>query len=209
MKLYYAPYSCSLSPLIVANEAGIALELERVDIRQAPHRVGEGEAFAAINPKDYVPALRLDDGRLLTEGLAIVLYLADRAPASGLAPASDSAQRYRLLEWLAFIASELHKSYSPWLFHPELGETAQQAVRAKLAARLALVEQALADGPYLLGERFGVADAYAFTVIGWSKLTGVDLSGFPRLRDYLERIAARPSVREAMRAHGMAVAAAA
>lgn len=209
MKLYYAPYSCSLSPLIVANEAGIALELERVDIRQIPHRLGEGEAFAAVNPKDYVPALRLDDGGLLTEGLAIVLYLAERAPASALAPASDSPERYRLLEWLGFIGSELHKSYSPWLFHPELGETAQQAVRAKLAARLALVEQALADRPYLLGERFSVADAYAFTVIGWSKATGVELSGFPRIRDYLARIAGRPSVREAMRAHGMAVAAAA
>lgn len=209
MKLYYAPYSCSLSPQIVANEAGIALELERVDIGRAPHRTGDGEAFVAINPKDYVPALRLDDGQLLTEGLAIVLYLADRAPASGLAPAAGTAERYRLLEWLAFIGSELHKSYSPWLFHPELGETAQQAMRTKLAARLALVERQLADDPYLLGERFSVADAYAFTVIGWSRLTGVELDGFPRIRAYLERIAARPQVREAMRAHGMAAAAAA
>ncbi|MFC3551875.1 glutathione transferase GstA [Lysobacter cavernae] len=208
MKLYYATNSCSLSPHIIANEAGIALELERVDIGRSPHRTEAGQDFAAINPKGYVPALRLDDGSLLTEGVAIALYLADHAPTSGLVPAEGTPARYRLLEWLAYISSELHKSYSPWLFHPELGETAQQAARAKVAMRLALIEQHLGEHAYLLGEHFGAADAYAFTVIGWSKFTGVDLAPFPRIGEYLQRIAARPHVRAAMRAQGMALAAA-
>lgn len=209
MKLYYATNSCSLSPHIIANEAGISLDLEKVNITKAPHLMEAGQDFAEINPKGYVPALRLDDGSLLTEGLAIALYLADRAPQSGLAPAEGTPERYRLLEWLTFISSELHKAYSPWLFHPELGETAQQAARAKIADRLALIEKHLATNAYLLGERFSAADAYAFTVIGWSKWTRVDLTPYPRLRDYLQRIAARPHVREAMRAEGMAIAAAA
>ncbi|HWU70326.1 MAG TPA: glutathione transferase GstA [Pseudoxanthomonas sp.] len=209
MKLYYATNSCSLSPHIIANEAGIVLELEKVDIGRAPHRTAAGEDFATINPKGYVPALRLEDGSLLTEGLAIALYLADLAPQSGLAPAEGSAERYRLLEWMTFIGTELHKAYSPWLFHPELGETAQQAARAKIVGRLALIERHLATNAYLLGERFGAADAYAFTVIGWSRFVDIDLAPFPRLRDYLQRIAARPAVREAMRAEGMALAAAA
>ena len=144
-----------------------------------------------------------------SEGLAIALYLADLAPQSGLAPAEGSAERYRLLEWMTFIGTELHKAYSPWLFHPELGETAQQAARAKIVGRLALIEKHLATNAYLLGERFGAADAYAFTVIGWSRFVDIDLAPFPRLRDYLQRIAARPAVRGAMRAEGMALAAAA
>lgn len=209
MKLYYATHSCSLSPHIIANEAGIVLELEKVDIGRVPHLTAAGGDFATINPKGYVPALRLEDGSLLTEGLVIALYLADQAPQSGLAPAEGTSERYRLLEWLAFIGSELHKAYSPWLFHPELGETAQQAARAKILGRLALIEEHLATNAYLLGERFGAADAYAFTVIGWSKFVGIDLAQFPRIRDYLQRIAARPAVREAMRAEGMALAAAA
>lgn len=209
MKLYYATNSCSLSAHIIANEAGIVLELEKVDIGRLPHLTAAGADFATINPKGYVPALRLDDGSLLTEGLAIALYLADQAPQSGLAPAEGTAERYRLLEWLAFIGSELHKAYSPWLFHPELGETAQQVARAKILGRLALIETHLATNAYLLGERFGAADAYAFTVIGWSRFVGIDLVQFPLIRDYLQRIAARPAVREAMRAEGMALAAAA
>ncbi len=209
MKLYYATNTCSLSPHIIAAEAGIPLDLERVDIGRTPHRTDAGLDYAEINPKGYVPALRLDDGSLLTEGVAIALYLADLAPQAGLAPPADSPQRYRLIEWLTFISSELHKMYSPWLFHPEHGETAQRAAREKIAARLALVEQRLAVSAYLLGDTFGAADAYAFTIIGWSKFAGVDLAPYPLLGDYMQRIAARPRVREAMRAHGMPVAAAA
>lgn len=209
MKLYYASNSCSLSPHIIANEAGIALELEKVDIGVRPHRTAAGRAFVEINPKDYVPALQLDDGPLLTEGAAIALYVADLAPRSGLAPPEGTPERYRLLEWLTFIGTELHKSYSPWLFHPELGATAQDAARAKIASRLALVERHLAQHAFLLGEHFSAADAYAFTVIGWSKFVQIDLSAYPRIEEYQRRIAARPAVREAMRAQGMALASAA
>ncbi|WP_242108623.1 glutathione transferase GstA [Luteimonas aquatica] len=209
MKLYYATNTCSLSPHIIANEAGIVLELERIDLAATPRLTAGGQPFAEINPKGYVPALRLDDGSLLTEGVALALYLADQAPDSGLVPAEGTPERYRLLEWLTFISSELHKAYSPWLFHPELGETAQQAARAKIAVWLGLIERHLHAHDYLLGARFSAADAYAFTVIGWSKFTRVDLAPFPRVADYLRRIAARPHVRAAMRAQGMAVAAAA
>lgn len=209
MKLYYATNTCSLFPHIVAAEAGIALELESVDIRKSPYRTDSGMDYAQLNPKGYVPALRLDDGSLLTEGVAIALYLADRAPQAGLAPAPDSPQRYRLLEWLTFISSELHKMFSPWLFHPEHGEAAQRAARAKIAARLALIERRLGESPYLLGDAFGAADAYAFTIIGWSRFTGIDLAPYPLIGDWLRRIAARVRVREAMRAQGMPVAAAA
>ncbi len=209
MKLYYASHSCSLSPHIIANEAGIALALEKVDIGHRPHRTASGHEFATINPKDYVPALELDDGDLLTEGAAIALYLSDLAPQSGLAPPEGTPERYRLLEWLTYIGTELHKSFSPWLFHPELGETAQQAARAKVTLRLALVERQLASSAFLLGEHFSAADAYAFTVIGWSKFVQVDLAPFPRIEEYLRRIASRPAVHDAMRAQGMAVAAAA
>lgn len=206
MKLYYASHSCSLSPHIIANEAGIDLALEKVDIGSQPHRTASGTVFAGINPKDYVPALQLDDGQLLTEGVALALYLADRAPQTGLAPPEGTPERYRLLEWLTFIGTELHKSYSPWLFHPEFGEAAQAAARARIASRLPLVEQQLARHAFLLGEHFSAADAYAFTVIGWSKFVHIDLSPYPRIEEYLRRIASRPAVREAMRAQGMALA---
>jgi len=208
MKLYFATNTCALFPHIVAAEAGIDLQLEKVDIGKAPHRVvADSSDYTQINPKGYVPALQLDDGTLLTEGVAIALYLADRAPWAQLAPSVDSPQRYRLLEWLTFISSELHKMYSPWLFHPEVGEVAQQAARDKIVGRLAWIDQQLATRAYLLGGEFSVADAYAFTVLGWSKFVGIDLSPHRHLTHYLRRIAERPRVREAMRAQGMATAA--
>lgn len=207
MKLYYAPGACSLAPHIVAREAGFALDLERVDIGRHPHRTETGADFATINPKGYVPALRLDDGELLTEGVAIMQYLGDLAPHSGLVPPAGTVERYRLQEWLNFIGSELHKMFSPWLFHPEHGAQAQQAARDKIADRLAFVDAHLAEHSYLLGDRFTVADAYAFTVIGWARLTGVGLAPFAHLKRYLERIAARPKVQEALRAEGLLKAA--
>jgi glutathione S-transferase len=207
MKLYYAPGACSLAPHIVAREAGLALDLERVDLATRPHRTESDADFTTINPKGYVPALRLDDGGLLTEGVAIMQYLGDRAPHSGLVPPAGAVERYRLQEWLNFIGTELHKMFSPWLFHPEYGEQAQEAARAKIAERLAFVDAHLAEHPYLLGDRFTVADAYAFTVIGWARLTGVDLTPFTHLKGYLERIAARPKVQEALRAEGLLKAA--
>jgi glutathione S-transferase len=207
MKLYYAPGVCSLAPHIVAREAGIALELVRVDIAGAPHRVEDGSDYRDVNPKGYVPALRLDDGQLLTEGVAIIQYLADIAPHSGLAPAAGTLARYRLQEWLTFINSELHKMFSPWLFHPELGETAQQAARAKILERFMFLERHLVTHAYLLGDSFTAADAYAFAIVGWSRLQRIALTPFPRLERYMDRIAARAKVQEAMRAEGLLQAA--
>ncbi|QNQ08396.1 glutathione transferase GstA [Sphingomonas alpina] len=208
MKLYYATGTCSLSPHIVALEAGIALELERVDIRATPHRTETGADFTARHANGYVPALELDDGSLLTEGAAMVQYLADLAPGARLAPPAGTAERYRLQSWLNFIATELHKMYSPWLFHPEYGAQAQEVARGKIAERLAYVDRHLAtSGPYLLGEAFSAADAYLFTIVGWSAFAKVDLAPFPQLRDFLDRVGARPQVRAAMRAEGMKAAA--
>jgi glutathione S-transferase len=203
MKLYYAPGTCSLSPHIVAREAGLAIDLERVDIGRTPHRTEGGASFNTVNSKGYVPALVLDDGSVLTEGAAIVQYLADLAPQSALAPAAGTIERYRLQEWLTFISSELHKMFSPWLFHPEHGEVAAAAARAKIAERFAFLDAHLAARAYLMGERFTAADAYAFTIVGWARPAHIDLTPYPHLRSYMERIAARPKVQEAMRAEGL------
>ncbi|WP_269932822.1 glutathione transferase GstA [Aminobacter sp. HY435] len=204
MKLYYATGTCSLSPHIVALEAGIPLDIERVDISRKPHVTSTGRDFTKVNPNGYVPALELDDGSLLTEGAAIVQYLADLRPASKLAPAAGTGERYQLQSWLNFVATELHKMYSPWLFHPEYGAQAQEVARGKIAERLAHVENHLADsGSYLMGETFTTGDAYLFTIVGWSAFAKVDLSAFPRLRAYMERVGSRPKVREAMQAEGM------
>lgn len=208
MKLYYATGTCSLSPHIVALEAGIALELERVNIAKTPHPTETGTDFSTINANGYVPALQLEDGTLLTEGAAIVQYLADLRPEAGLVPGAGTAERYRQQSWLNFVATELHKMYSPWLFHPEYGTQAQDVARHKIAERLAFVEDQLAkSGPYLTGDRFSAADAYLFTIVGWSAFAKVDLSAFPHLRAFMDRVGARPKVREAMQAEGMKVAA--
>ena len=208
MKLYYATGTCSLSPHIVAMEADIALDRERVDIMRQPHLTEAGADYAAVNPNRYVPALALDDGTVLTEGAAIVQYLADLAPQTGLAPAAGTLARVKLQSWLGFIATELHKMYSPWLFHPEYGEQAANVARAKIAERLGFVEaQLAAGGPFLMGATFTAADAYLFTIVGWSGYAKVDLSGFPALGDYMARVGSRPAVIAAMRAEGMKVAA--
>jgi len=208
MKLYYAPGTCSFSPHIVAREAGIDIDLERVDISTMPHRTQSGLDYATINPNLYVPALELDDGFVLTEGVAIVQYLADLKPAFGLAPAAGTAARYRFISWLNFIATELHKNYSPWLFHAEYGAQMQDTVRGKIAERLAYVERELAaGGPYLLGQSFTAADAYLFTIVGWSRFVKIDLAPYPALSAFMKRVAARPAVRRAMQAESLKVAA--
>jgi glutathione S-transferase len=190
MKLYYSPGACSLSPHIVAREAGIPIQLEKVDL--GAKQTASGEDYRAINPKGYVPAMRLDDGSLLTEGPAIVQYLAERKPESGLA-----AERYRLAEWLAFLNSEVHKVWSG-LWNPK----AERApILEKLQPRLAYVEEALQDRPFLLGERFSPADAYLFTLLNWAQWTGVELS--PGLARYAERVRQRPKVQEALKAEGL------
>lgn len=201
MKLYFAPGACSLAVHIIAREAGIAVDLVKVDL--ARHRLGSGEPLATVNRKNYVPALELDNGEILTEAAPLLQWLADLSGDRDLLPAHGTLDRFRVQEWLNFIATELHKSFSPWLWHPETEEATKKAVHAKLAARFAILEDRLGKGPFLAGERFTVADAYAFTIVSWSNLLRVDLEPFPRLAAYLRRIAARPAVREAMLAEGL------
>ena len=201
MKLYYMPGACSLSPHIVAREAGIDLQLVKVDGKTK--RTENGDDFLAINPKGYVPALELDDGQLLTEGPAIVQYLADLKPASGLAPANGTLARYRLQEVLGYINSEIHKSYSP-LFKPETPEATRQERKEYLRKRYALLESTLATHPWLLGDHFSVADAYLFTVTNWARHVDLDLSDFPAVQAFQQRMLERPAVQAVMDVEGLA-----
>ena len=182
MKLYYAPGACSLSPHIVLRESGAAFDLSKVDF--ATRKTAEGEDFNAVNPKGAVPALRLDDGEVLTEGAAIVQYIADKQGATQLAPAAGTKDRVRLQEWLNFIASELHKGFSP-LFN----------------------DKTLAGRDYLMGRNFTVADAYLFTIMNWRHMHKIDISSYKNLTAYLDRVAARPKVQEALQAEGLMKAA--
>ena len=200
MKLYYAPGACSLSPHIVAREAGIAIELDKVDL--GAHKTAGGEDFMAVNPKGYVPALRLDDGSVLTEGPAIVQYLADQKPATKLAPAAGTMDRYRLQEWLTYIGTELHKNFGP-LFNRASSDDVKQAARTTIAKRLGYLNDQLAKRSYLVGDGFTVADAYAFTIINWTNFVGIDLKDYPNVAAYSARIAARPKVQEALKAEGL------
>lgn len=200
MKLYYSPGACSLSPHIVAREAGLPLDLVKVNLKTGT--LADGSDFTTINGKGYVPVLELDDGQRLTEGPVIVQYLADDQPAAGLAPPAGSMERYRLQEWLNFITSEIHKQFSP-LFDPATSADWQQAARAALARRFDWISTQLSGKSYLMGEHFTVADAYLFTVLNWAQWTGIDLTRWPVLQDYVARIAARPKVQEALRAEGL------
>jgi glutathione S-transferase len=200
MKLYYAPGACSLSPHIVAHEIGIALQLEKVDTKTKQTETGAD--FYAINPKGYVPALVLDNGELLTEGVAIVQYLADLKPESGIAPANGTMPRYRLQEALTYINSELHKSYSP-LFNPNTSPEVRAEREDYLRKRYVLIEQMLSTQPNLLGQNFSLADSYLFTVTNWSNYVKLDLSAFPNLLAFQKRVAERPAVQAAMRAEGL------
>ncbi len=200
MKLYFSPGACSLSPHIVLREAGFDFTLEKVNLRN--RQTASGVDYTTINPKGYVPALDLGNGELLTEGPAIVQYLADKAPESRLAPPCGTLERARVQEWLTFIGTELHKNFSP-LFNPAATDDAKEAARANLARRLPIAAQALENRSYLTGETFSVADAYLFTVLTWTGLVGVDLSPWPSLLAYQERVGARPSVQAALEAEGL------
>lgn len=195
MKLYYSPAACSLSPHIALAESGLEYSLEKVDLRshQAQH---EGD-FYAINPKGYVPALLTEEGVLLTEGPAIVQYIADRAPAAKLAPANGSLPRYQLQSWLNFISTELHKQFSP-LFKPDSREELKTAQRAVIAKRLDYVVEELGTRDFLMGD-FSVADGYLFTVLNWGQWVGVDVARWPSLTAFMERVRARPGVQRAMK----------
>jgi len=201
MKLYYSPGACSLSPHIVVSEAGLPVELEQVNL--AEHKTATGQDYMAVNPKGYVPALRLDDGSILTEGPAIVQYLADQKPASGLAPAAGTIDRYRLQEWLTFIGTELHKSFSP-LFNKASSDDVKNTAKTSINKRLAWLNDQLAGRQYLMGGKFTVADAYAFTIVNWTNFVGIDLKDYPNLGAYMARVGGRPKVHEALKAEGLA-----
>jgi Glutathione S-transferase len=196
MKLYYSPGACSLSPHIVLREAGLAFEPVLAPTKT--HKLPDGSDYYAVNPLGYVPLLELDDGTRLREGPAIVQYIADQVPAKNLAPANGTLPRYRLQEWLNFIGTEIHKSFTP-LFIPATPDAAKQLFRDKLANRYAFVNGELAGKDYLMGE-FTVADAYLYTVTRWTQPMQIDLSGWPNLAAYMQRVAARPAVQEALQA---------
>ena len=200
MKLYYSPGACSLSPHIVANEAGIPLELVKVDMRSKT--VAREGDFWDVNPKGYVPVLELDDGEVLTEGPAIVQFLADRAPAAALAPANGTFERVRLQEALNYLTSEIHKAYSA-LFNPDVLPAVREERLAYLTRRYALIEKQLEDRKYLLGDRFTVADAYLFTLTRWARAVKLDLTGFPNVEAFQKRVGSRKAVLDAMRAEGL------
>jgi len=200
MKLYFASGTCALSPHIALYESGLPFEAARVSLKT--HKLADGSDYYAINPKGYVPALQLDSGELLTEGPAIVQYLADQKPAARLAPPAGTFERSRLHEMLGYINSELHKTYSP-LFRPTTPAETRPERKDYLRKRYALVEKQLARGPYLFGEQFTVADAYLFVVTNWSNFVKLDLSEFPNLLAFQARVAARPAVQAAMKAEGL------
>jgi len=203
MKLYFTPGACSLSPHIVLRELGLPFELVKVDL--ATKKLADGADFKATHPKAYVPILQLDDGRTISEGPAIVQYLADLKPDAKLAPANGTFERTRLQEWLNFITAELHKSFGN-LFHPDsIGEKAVEYFKAKLHARLgAVVEPALANNEYLLGAQFTVADAYLYVMLTWAKNFKFDFGQWPAITRYFERIAQRPAVLAAHEAETLA-----
>jgi glutathione S-transferase len=196
MKLYFSPGACSFASHVVLRELGLPFEAVQVDLMKKTTKTGQD--FSAINPKGYVPALALDDGAMLTEGPAILQYLADRKPDAKLAPANGTLDRYRLQEWLGFINSELHKSFSP-LFNPSSSDDVKQGAKKLLARRFGYVEQQLAGREYLMGT-FTVADAYLYTVLTWTNFVGVDLSPFPNLQAFVARVSARPAVQAAQAA---------
>lgn len=203
MKLYFSPGACSFSPHIVLRELGVPFELVQVDLKAK--KLADGSDFNAINPKGYVPVLQLDDGRIVTEGPAIVQYLADLKPDSKLAPANGTFERTQLQSWLNFITTELHKSFSP-LFNPDaVGEKAVEFYKTKLHSRLAaIVEPALAKNDYLTGAEFTVADAYLYVILTWAKAMKFDFTQWPAIARYFDRVAARPAVQAAHEAETQA-----
>jgi glutathione S-transferase len=200
MKLYYAPGACSLASHIALQETGLSFEIEKLNF--STKKTAGGDDFMQINPKGYVPTLKLNDGSILTEGPAILQYVADQKPESGLAPKAGTMDRYRLQEWLTFIGTELHKSYSP-LFNPASSEELKTNARNMLTKRIAYVETQLTSKAYLVGDQFTVADAYLFVVLGWSGHVGFDLSPYPNIQQYLGKIGVRPGVQAALKAEGL------
>jgi len=200
MKLYYSAGACSLSPHIVLRESGLPFELVLASTKT--HKLADGTDYYGINPKGYVPLLELDNGERLSEGPAIVQYIADQVPAKNLAPANGTMARYRLQEWLNFTTSEVHKAFGA-LFDPATPEDYKVAVKARILGRLKWVDEQLEGKQYLMGDTFSVADAYLFTVTNWSKFVGLDISGLANLGAFMGRVGARPAVQEALKAEGL------
>ncbi len=200
MKLYYSPGSSSLAPHIALREAGLRFDLERVSLK-TKRTAGDAD-YLRVNPKGYVPALQFEDGTVLTEGPAIMLWIGDQVPEKRLVPSPGTMERYRLIECLNFIATELHKNYGA-LFDPTLPDASKSAARARIDKRLDYLNRTLGDAPFMLGEHFTVADAYLFTVLGWGRLVDIDLARWPKLAAYAGRIGARPMVLDTLRAEGL------
>jgi glutathione S-transferase len=201
MKLYYAPGACSLSTHIVAREAGLALDLVKVDL--LTHTLDDGSDYRAINPRGYVPMLELDDGSRHSEAGALLQYLGDVSGNAALLPKAGTRERFEVVKWIGFVATELHRVFSPWLWHKETADSTVKAVKNRLALRFAELDKHLSARAYLTGESFTVADAYAFAIVNWCNFLGIGLKPYPALAAYLERVAARPKVREALLAEGL------
>jgi glutathione S-transferase len=204
MKLYYSPGACSLSPHIALLEAGLPYELVKVDVRAK--KLENGDDYLKVNPKGQVPALGLDSGEIVTEGPVIVQIIADQASAKNLAPARDSAERYKLLEWLNFITSELHKNFSP-LFNPAIPDEVKKFFADRIMGKFKYADAQLAEHDYLMGRQFTVADGYLYTMLRWADGHKLDLSALPHLMAYKARVAARPKVQEALTKEGLLKAA--
>ena len=200
MKLYYYPGACSMAVHIALREAGIPFDLDKVDL--AKHQTANGEDYYKINPKGYVPALRLDDGQVLTEDAVLLQYVADQKTASGLAPKAGTMERYRVMEWLSFISSEMHKTLGA-LFNPKITPEGKEDRIVLFGRRCDFLVQQLGGKPYLTGDKFTIADAYLFTILGWANLFKLDMGKWPALQSYAGRIAVRPAVKEAMKAEGL------
>jgi glutathione S-transferase len=200
MRLYFSPGACSMAPHIVLRTAGFTFELEMVDL--AKKETASGEDYNKINPKGSVPAIQLDDGQILTEAAVILQYLADQKPESGLVPRPGTMERYRLMEWMNFVTSEVHKQFGP-LFNPKVtGEWKENQLNL-LSSRFDYLTKSLEGKQFLMGDKFSVADAYLFTVLNWSNFLKVDLEKWPTLKDYMGRVAGRPEVKETMQVEGL------
>jgi glutathione S-transferase len=204
MKLYYSPGACSLSPHIALLEAGLPYDLVKVDLRAK--KLENGDDYLKINPKGQVPALGLDTGEVLTEGPVIVQRIADQARDNNLAPARDTAERYKLQEWLNFVTTELHKNFSP-LFSPVLSDDTKAFFKDRLLAKFKYIDSQLTGRDYLMGQQFTVADGYLFVMLAWADRLNIDLSGLSNLMAYKARVAARPKVKEALTKEGLLKAA--
>ena len=201
MKLYFSPGACSLAVHIALREAGQAFDLAKVDL--ASHKLADGGDFLAINPRGYVPVLETAPGERRTEVAALLLKVAALAPAKALLPQAGTPEREQALQWLVFVATELHKTFSPWLWHKETAASTRDAAKQKLAARFTDMDAHLAQRPWLAGGTFSIADIYGFTIVNWSNFLGISLKPYPALSAWMDRVRARPAVQEALGAEGL------